>query len=85
LWIIVKIVLADHKQNVPVCQGTSKLVLESGKHPGELKDMVCSPGGTTITGVHQLEKSGLRAALMDAVEAATNQAKLLSHHGDSKK
>jgi len=68
-----------------VCQGTSKLVLESGKHPGELKDMVCSPGGTTITGVHQLEKSGLRSALMDAVEAATNQAKFLSHHGDSKK
>jgi len=61
------------------------LILESGKHPGQLKDMVCSPGGTTITGVHQLEKSGLRAALMDAVEAATNQAKSLSRHGDSMK
>ena len=47
--------------------------------------MVCSPGGTTIAGVHQLEKSGIRAALMDAVEAATNQAKFLSRHGDSKK
>jgi len=65
-----------------VCQGTSKLILESGKHPGQLKDMVCSPGGTTISGVHQLEKAGLRAALMDAVEAATNQAKFLSCHGD---
>jgi len=55
------------------------MVLESGKHPAQLKDMVCSPGGTTITGVHKLEKSGLRAALMDAVEAATNQATYLSH------
>jgi len=68
-----------------VCKGTSKLVLESGKHPAQLKDMVCSPGGTTISGVHQLEKSGLRAALMDAVEAATKQATFLSRHGDSKK
>ena len=68
-----------------VCQGTSKMILESGKHPAQLKDMVCSPGGTTITGVHQLEKSGLRAALMDAVEAATNQAKYLSRHGDNTK
>jgi len=59
------------------------MVLESGKHPAQLKDMVCSPGGTTINGVHQLEKSGCRAALMDAVEAATNQAKYLSRHGDS--
>ena len=68
-----------------VCQGTSKMILESGKHPAQLKDMVCSPGGTTITGVHQLEKSGLRVALMDAVEAATNQAKYLSRHGDNTK
>jgi len=70
---------------VPVCQGTSKLILESGKHPAQLKDMVCSPGGTTISGVHELEKAGVRVALMNAVEAATNQAKLLSRHGDSKK
>jgi len=61
------------------------MILESGKHPAQLKDMVCSPGGTTITGVHQLEKSGLRVALMDAVEAATNQAKYLSRHGDNTK
>jgi len=61
------------------------MVLESDKHPAQLKDRVCSPGGTTITGVHQLEKSGLRAALMDAVEAASNQATYLSRHGDSKK
>jgi len=61
------------------------MILDSGKHPAQLKDMVCSPGGTTISGVHQLEKSGLRAALMGAVEAATNQAKYLSCHGDSAK
>jgi len=61
------------------------MVLESGKHPAQLKDMVCSPGGTTVAGVHELEKSGCRAALMNAVEAATNQAKYLSCYGDSKK
>ena len=51
--------------------GSAKLYFESGKHPGELKDMVTSPGGTTIAGLHQLEAGGLRAALMNAVQAAT--------------
>ncbi len=50
------------------------MVLDTGKHPGDLKDGVCSPGGTTITGVYQLEKAGFRAALMDAVGAATDQS-----------
>ena len=50
--------------------GASKLLIESGKHPGELKDAVCSPGGTTIAGVHALENGGLRASAMDAVNAA---------------
>lgn len=50
--------------------GTGKLFLETGKHPGQIKDSVCSPGGMTIKGVHALEKSGVRAAMMSAVEAA---------------
>lgn len=50
--------------------GTGKLLLESGEHPGALKDAVCSPGGTTIRGVVALEHAGMRAAFMDAVDAA---------------
>ncbi len=50
--------------------GAAKLLLESGKHPGELKDAVCSPGGTTIAGVHALEDCAFRSACMSAVAAA---------------
>ena len=50
--------------------GASKMVLESGKHPGELKDAVCSPGGSTIEGVHALEEGAFRATVSDAVIAA---------------
>jgi pyrroline-5-carboxylate reductase len=57
--------------------GGAKMVLETGMHPGALKDMVTSPGGTTIEGVHELEKAGLRAGLMNAVRAATERAKKL--------
>ena len=50
--------------------GSARLLLESGKHPGVLKDAVCSPGGTTIQGVRKLEEAGFRGAVMDAVIAA---------------
>ena len=50
--------------------GTAKLMLETGKHPGQLKDAVCSPGGATIQGIRALEEAGFRGAVMDAVIAA---------------
>ena len=55
--------------------GSAKMVLETGKHPAELKDMVCSPAGTTIEAVKVLEEKGFRAAVMDAVEACVNKSK----------
>ncbi len=57
--------------------GSAKLLLESGMHPGELKDMVCSPGGTTMQGVRALERGGMRAAVMDAVIACVEKTKKL--------
>ena len=57
--------------------GSAKLQLETGEHPARLKDMVTSPGGTTISGLHALEAGGLRATLMNAVESATQRSRLL--------
>lgn len=57
--------------------GSAKLMLETGKHPGELKDMVCSPAGTTIQGVRVLEENGLRGTVMDAVIETVEQSKNL--------
>ncbi|MGI9553674.1 MAG: pyrroline-5-carboxylate reductase [Thermodesulfobacteriota bacterium] len=62
--------------------GTAKLLLESNIHPADLKDMVSSPGGTTITGIHELEKKGFRNAVISAVEAATKRSTELSGEED---
>lgn len=57
--------------------GSAKMVLETGLHPGELKDMVCSPGGTTIEAVKVLEEQGFRGIVMDAVEACIHRSESL--------
>ena len=57
--------------------GSAKMVLETGKHPAELKDMVCSPAGTTIEAVKVLEEKGFRGAVMDAMEACIERSKKL--------
>ena len=57
--------------------GAARMVLETGQHPGALKDQVTSPGGTTIEGLHELEKGKLRGTVMSAVRAATEKSKKL--------
>lgn len=76
----VKMGLSREVANILTVQtvlGSAKLVRESGKHPGELKDMVTSPGGTTISGLHTMEAGGVRNSLIDAVEIATERSKEL--------
>ncbi|QIQ21872.1 pyrroline-5-carboxylate reductase [Zophobihabitans entericus] len=59
--------------------GSAKMVMETGKHPGELKDMVCSPGGTTIEAVKVLEEKGFRAAVIDAMISCMDKSEALSN------
>lgn len=63
--------------SVQTVLGAAQLASESGEHPGKLKDMVTSPGGTTIAGLHALEKGTLKAVLMNAVEAAAKRSREL--------
>ena len=58
-------------------EGAAKMVLETGAHPGQLKDAVCSPGGSTIVGVNVLEENGFRGTVMDCVVAAYEKSKAL--------
>ena len=60
--------------------GAATMATETGKHPGQLKDEVTSPGGTTIAGIHELEKGGFRGTLMNAVIAAANRSRELSQN-----
>ena len=80
----VKVGLSRHVSNQLAIQtvlGAAKMAQETGKHPGLLKDMVTSPGGTAIAALHKLEQGGLRALLIDAVEAATNRSMELGGKG----
>ena len=59
-------------------RGAAKMIIETGMHPGELKDMVCSPGGTAIEGVRSLEASGMRSSIMEAIIVTAEKAKKLN-------
>ncbi len=61
--------------------GAAKLVLETGTHPGQLKDMVCSPGGTSIEAVYQLELDGFRASLINAIDRCVKKADIMGQAG----
>lgn len=67
-----------HKLAAQTVYGTAKMIIEGDAHPAEFKDKVSSPGGTTIEGIHHLEKGGFRSSTISAVEAATRRSKELS-------
>jgi pyrroline-5-carboxylate reductase len=78
----VKVGLSRHTSQLLAAHtvlGSAKLLIETNEHPGRLKDMVTSPGGTAIAGLHTLEAGGLRTTLMDAVEVATKRSRELGH------
>ncbi|MBR4875133.1 MAG: pyrroline-5-carboxylate reductase [Clostridia bacterium] len=58
--------------------GSAKMVLETGRHPGDLKDMVCSPWGTTIRAVMELERTGMRGSVMSGMQACIDKSKAMS-------
>lgn len=67
----------SYKMAAQALKGAAAMLIETGKHPGELKDMVCSPGGTAIEGVRVLEEKGVRNAMIEAVIATAEKARLL--------
>lgn len=68
-----------YKLTSQAVQGAAKMVFETGRHPGELKDTVCTPGGTTIEGVNTLEQTGLRSSIIQAMNACTEHSRKLSN------
>lgn len=67
-----------HKLAAQTVYGTAKMIIDADAHPAQFKDKVSSPGGTTIEGIHNLEKGGFRSSTISAVEAATRRSKELS-------
>ena len=66
--------IADAEAKAQAVLGSAKMLLQTGRHPGELKDMVCSPGGTTIEAVRILEEKGLRSSVIEAVIACARRS-----------
>ncbi len=66
-----------YQLSAQTCLGTAKMMLEKGLHPGQIKDMVTSPAGTTIEGCEKLETGGMRGAVMECIKAATERSKAL--------
>ena len=85
----VRVLRGPHVVSTPLAAqtvlGASKMVLDTGEHPAALKVGVASPGGTTIAGLHELERGALRGALINAVEAATRRSQELGRAAEGGK